>query len=75
MAGIDNMNVSDFVQLFRDKYLIPPPSSPNTSLLHIERMPWRELLEWDKMQVTLENLWRDQVRKSQVRDSGTQRHK
>ncbi|XP_050728432.1 uncharacterized protein LOC127004589 [Eriocheir sinensis] len=61
MAGIKKMKGSDFVLLLRDKYLFPPPPSPNTSLLHTERMPWRELLEWDKLQVTLENLWKDQA--------------
>ncbi|KAK8387395.1 hypothetical protein O3P69_018172 [Scylla paramamosain] len=46
--------------LLRDKYLHPPPSQPNISRLHTRRLPWRELLDWDKLQITLEDLWKDQ---------------
>lgn len=59
-AGKNSLGNPALIPVLRDKYLHPPPATPNTEGFDIYRPPWRELLNWYKVQETLKELWEDQ---------------
>ncbi|XP_042858774.1 uncharacterized protein LOC122244871 [Penaeus japonicus] len=50
----------DFVEAVRNRYIYPRPAHPDTSPFDARRPVWRELLEWDKVQEMLMDLWRNE---------------
>ncbi|XP_069171981.1 uncharacterized protein [Procambarus clarkii] len=60
-AGTKGIRNTELLPLLREKYLHPPPASPDLTGYDIYRPAWRELLNWYGIQETFKELWEDQA--------------
>lgn len=52
----------DLVSFVKEFYLIPPPENPDRSVFDIDLPVWRKLIDWNKVQKSLIEIYQNQVK-------------
>lgn len=60
-AGPPKYNDAALLDVVREKYLIPPPTNPDTPHFDTSEPPWARLMDWNQVQDFLKMIWEGQV--------------
>ncbi|KAK7069343.1 hypothetical protein SK128_009516 [Halocaridina rubra] len=59
VAGAPKWNDKDLLETIKENFIVPPPIHPNRSVIDINFFVWKDLIDWDKIQNYLLELWKD----------------